>query len=164
MNLKTDIYVDNEKKGLDSSLRFVMIEVKNIPGILNRVVSLMRRKRYNLEEVSVSFDQQDHAYMIFAIDGAIHDVNQIVEQIRKLYDVYNAYDITHKYDTLYHLTDVEINNEADLKLCPIKADKIITKEDKTYALFITNLQDSTKLLKFLNEEKFKYVRRVFGLT
>ncbi len=70
MNNTLDIYAD-ERMNLEHSLRFIYIKCKNVVGILNRVASLMRRKRYNMEEVSVFFDQENTAHMLIAIDGRL---------------------------------------------------------------------------------------------
>lgn len=174
---KIDIYAD-ELMDREHSLRYIHIVAKDVIGILNRIASLMRRKRYNMEEVSVSFDDQGRAHFVVAIDGRLHDVQHVIQQLLKLYDVYEAYDATHHYDRLYNAVYVQVSSEEDFKLFPVQPAKVVTLENLhdpqsvqdlgntpggLYGIFIVSMQETPALMQFLHEENYPYRRRVMGL-
>lgn len=87
----TDIYTTDEHGQNQHSMRHISIQVSNVTGILNRVLSLMRRKRYNMEKVVVNFDRKNNtAEIILAMDAKTHDINHVIQQIRKLHDVHGV--------------------------------------------------------------------------
>jgi len=91
----TDIYTTDEQAEKQHSMRYISITVTNATGILNRILSLMRRKRYNMEEVVVTFDRKNNkAEIVLAMDARAHDINHVIQQIRKLHDVHSVKDIT----------------------------------------------------------------------
>ena len=93
----TDIYTVDEKEQKEHSMRYISITVSNVTGILNRIMSLMRRKRFNIEELTVTFDRKNNkAEIILAMDARTHDINHVIQQIRKLHDVHSVEDITKK--------------------------------------------------------------------
>jgi len=91
----TDIYTTDEKAQKEHSMRYISVTVNNVTGILNRIVSLMRRKRFNIEELKVTFDRKNNtAEIILAMDARAHDINHVIQQIRKLHDVHAVKDTT----------------------------------------------------------------------
>lgn len=162
MNQNVDIYSD-EALGADHSLRYLHIIARNVVGILNRIASLMRRRRYNMEEVSVSFDGQGRAHIVIAIDGRLHDVNHVIQQLRKLYDIYDVYDATHEHGRLYHAVFVQVKDESRFDTFPIAPDKVVEMEDGLHGIFTLPLEEMPTLLRFLDEEKIPYWRRIMGI-
>lgn len=162
MNAKLDIYSD-EKISLEHSLRFLHVTTKNVVGVLNRVASLMRRKRYNMEEVSVSFDLEGKAHMIIAIDGRLIDVQHAIKLIRKLYDVYAVEDITHKYNRIYNVVHVEVKDEEVFEKFPMYPERMVHQENAVQGIFIVSLEETTDFMRFLLEGSYKYSRQILGL-
>lgn len=162
MNPTLDIYSD-EKLSLEHSLRFLHVTTKNVVGVLNRVASLMRRKRYNMEEVSVAFDLEGKAHMIIAIDGRLIDVQHAIKLVRKLYDVYAVEDITHKYNRIYNVVHVEVKEEEEFQQFPSYPERIVYQEDCMKGIFILSLEETTDFMRFLLEGKYNYSRQILGL-
>ena len=157
-----DIYTpENLEK--EHSMRFIHIIARNVIGILNRIASLMRRKRYNMEEVSVAFDDQGFAHITIAVDGRIIDVSQAMEQILKLHDVMEVSDATDQRDKLYDALYVRGRSKNDFTDFPIKPVRMICEDDVCSGVFIISLDESLTFMKFLRERKFSYVRRVLSL-
>lgn len=160
----TDIYTDDEKKQVAHSMRYISITVNNVTGILNRIMSLMRRKRYNMEEVSVTFDRKrKQADIILALDARINDVNHIIQQIRKLYDVHGVDDITEEAGKLFHILDVKLKNKDELESFPFKPEKTVNRQKQLFGLFIVPLPELSKFTDFLKKGKYEYGERVMGL-
>ena len=157
-----DIYSD-EHISQERSFRYIHIITKNVIGILSRISSLMRRKRYNMEEVSVSFDDQGRAHMIVAIDGRLHDVHHVIEQVRRLYDVIDVYDTTHQREHLFFAIYVTVPSERDFKLFPMQPNRIVELDGVVKGIFTVSLEDVATLMDYILEEKFPYIRRIMGL-
>jgi len=153
------------------SLRYIHIIAKNVVGILNRIASLMRRKRYNMEEVSVSFDDQNLAHMIIAVDGNLIDIELVIHQINKLHDVFEVYDATHLQDKLFNGVYVQVSNRNDFKKFPIQPLNITEEKNITGVMvekvitgvFMIKLEEAAEFYNFLNKRKYKYIRRVLSL-
>lgn len=91
----TDIYTTDEHAQKEHSMRYLSVTVSNVTGILNRIMSLMRRKRFNIEELTATFDRKNNkTEIILAMDAQTHDINHVIQQIRKLHDVHGVADIT----------------------------------------------------------------------
>ena len=160
---KVDIYSE-ETQSEEHYIRFIMIECKHVVGILNRVASLMRRKRYNMEEVSVSFDSKGRARIIVAIDGKVHDIHHIMAQLKKLYDVYDAYDATYEYENIYHVVCVKAKTQVDFANYPFPPDRYLKIKNGIKGVFLVSLEQMPKLLSTLEELKHPYARRLVGIN
>ncbi|MBU1177946.1 acetolactate synthase small subunit [Patescibacteria group bacterium] len=66
----------------------VLLWVENKPGVLSKIASLCRRRRYNIDSLTVSTSHQpgvSHMTIVFAEEGI--KIQQIVNQINKLVEV-----------------------------------------------------------------------------
>lgn len=69
--------------------------VENRPGVLNRVVSLFRRRNFNLDSLTVGRTHKDHiSRMTIVVDGAKVTGRQIVSNLFKLINVIDVRDVT----------------------------------------------------------------------
>lgn len=159
---KTDIY-SVETGDLDHSLRYIHITVRHVVGILNRIASLMRRKRYNMEEVSVSFDDQEKAHIIVAVDGRLLDVQHVIEQLRKLHDVYEVSDVTHELDRLFMAFYVDVEKATEFEKFPLEPGRIVELDGEVKGVFIVPMADTAKFIRFLSEGEYPYRRRIMTL-
>lgn len=162
--MATDIY-SSEKQETEHSMRYISIRVNNVTGVLNRIMSLMRRKRYNMEEVSVTFDRkQKQADIILALDARMNDVNHVIQQIRKLYDVHTVTDITGEENKVLHVFDVKMKDESALKSFPRQPEKTIQRREGFYGIFMVPLREVAEFQRFLKQKKLSCGERVMGLV
>lgn len=64
------------------------------PGVLNRVVSLVRRRNFNIESLTVGHSETPGiSRMTLVVDAA--DVEQIIKQLYRLIEVLKVSDVTH---------------------------------------------------------------------
>lgn len=159
---KHDIY-SIDHGDLEHSLRYIHITSRNVVGMLNRVASLMRRNRYNMEEVSVSFDDEKKAHIIVAVDGRLIDVQHAIEQLRKLHDVFEVVDVTGDADRLFMAFYVEVDKEAEFKKFSIEPGRIVELDGKVKGVFIVPLADTASFIRFLREGDYHYRRRIMTL-
>ena len=69
--------------------------VENKPGVLNRMVSLFRRRGFNIESLVVGRSELPHlSRMTIVVDGGAAIVEQVRKQLEKIVDVVKVSDIT----------------------------------------------------------------------
>src|SRR5215210_7715979 len=69
--------------------------VEDQPGVLNRVMSLFRRRMFNAESVTVGASEQPGlSRMTFVVHGDDETVEQVSKQLYKLLEVLKVTDIT----------------------------------------------------------------------
>ncbi len=69
--------------------------VEDKPGVLNRMVSLFRRRGFNIESIAVGHSELAHlSRMTIIVNGANTMVEQVRKQLEKIIDVVKVSDIT----------------------------------------------------------------------
>lgn len=69
--------------------------VEDKPGVLNRMVSLFRRRRYNIESLAVGHSETPGiSRMTFVVEGDDRVIEQLKKQLEKLVNVIEVRDIT----------------------------------------------------------------------
>ena len=69
--------------------------VEDRPGVLNRMVSLFRRRGFNIESIAVGNSELPHlSRMTIVVDGATTTVEQVRKQLDKIVDVIRVSDIS----------------------------------------------------------------------
>lgn len=69
--------------------------VRDRPGVLNRVVSLFRRRGFNIESIAVGPCEEDGIYRVtIGVIGSDAEVEQVRKQWEKVIDVIKVLDIT----------------------------------------------------------------------
>jgi len=69
--------------------------MQNQPGVLNRVVSLFRRRAFNIDSLTVGrTERSDISRMTVVVDGENTDVEQVIKQLYKVIEVLKVSEIT----------------------------------------------------------------------
>ena len=69
--------------------------VENHPGVLNRVVSLLRRRSFNIESITVGHSEQPGiSRMTIVVNAREDEVEQVGKQLYKLMEVLKVTDVT----------------------------------------------------------------------
>ncbi len=69
--------------------------LRDQPGVLNRAVSLFRRRGFNIESLTVGHSEQPGiSRMTLVVDGDNTSVEQVIKQLYKLIDVLKVSDVT----------------------------------------------------------------------
>jgi len=69
--------------------------VEDKPGVLSRVITLFRRRNFNIESISVGHTEiQDISRMTLVVDGAKTQVEQVTKQLYKVINVRKVSDVT----------------------------------------------------------------------
>lgn len=69
--------------------------VEDQPGVMNRVVSLFRRRGFNIESITVGQTETPHlSRMTIVVDASNVEVDQVIKQLYKLLEVLKITDLT----------------------------------------------------------------------
>jgi acetolactate synthase-1/3 small subunit len=69
--------------------------VRDRPGVLNRVASLMRARNFNIESLAVGHTERpDISRMTITLRGDDYGVEQMTKQLYRLVDVLKVQDVT----------------------------------------------------------------------
>jgi acetolactate synthase-1/3 small subunit len=68
--------------------------VQDKPGVLNRMVSLFRRRGFNIDSIAVGHSEVPHLSRVtIVVNGTIATVEQVRKQLDKLIDVVKVFDL-----------------------------------------------------------------------
>jgi acetolactate synthase regulatory subunit len=158
-----DVY-PNESIQRESALCYISIVAPNIIGILNRISSLMRRKRYNMEEVSVAFDQDNMAHFLIAIDSNEHDIEQVMNQLDKLHDVVSVENVSDRTDKLFYAIYVDSTEKHVFNAFPFPPVDVVKLEEGFKGVFMVNLEKIGIFSQYLRASNLSYVKRILSLV
>jgi len=83
--------------------------VQDKPGVLNRMVSLFRRRSFNIESIAVGHSELPHLSRVtIIVNGSTAMVEQVRKQLDKLIDVVKVFDITNENVTSRELALVKV--------------------------------------------------------
>jgi acetolactate synthase-1/3 small subunit len=83
--------------------------VEDHPGVLNRVVSLMRRRSFNIDSITVGHSEQPGVSRItIVLHGDPYDVEQVSKQLYKLMEVLKVTDLSESACVAHELAMVKV--------------------------------------------------------
>ena len=92
------------------SLHTLVVYLEDEPGALNRVVSLFRRRGYNIESLSVGHtEEQNVSRMTLAVRGEDEIVEQMTKQLYKLLEVIKVADVTEESTLIREMAMIKVN-------------------------------------------------------
>ena len=75
--------------------RTVVALMEDHPGVLNRVVSVLRRRSFNIDSLTVGHtDQAGISRMTIVVDGNDEVIEQVVKQLYRIIDVVKVSDVS----------------------------------------------------------------------
>jgi acetolactate synthase I/III small subunit len=76
-------------------LHTIVALVENRPGVLNKIASKWRQRAFNIESLTVGHSEvAGLSRMTFTVDGASHDIEQVMKQLYKVIEVVKISDVT----------------------------------------------------------------------
>jgi len=83
--------------------------VEDKPGVLNRMVSLFRRRGFNIDSIAVGHSEVPHLSRVtIVVNGSTAMVEQVRKQLDKLVDVVKVSDITGDKITIRELALIKV--------------------------------------------------------
>lgn len=117
------------------------------PGVLNRVVSLLRRRGYNIESLTVGHSEikgVSRLTMVVSGDDAV--IEQVVKQLYKLIEVVKVTDLSEERAVIRELALVKVNATAStrgelMQIADIYRGKIVDLASDSVMIEITGAED-----------------------
>jgi acetolactate synthase-1/3 small subunit len=99
--------------------RTVVAIMEDRPGVLNRVVSVLRRRSFNIDSLTVGHtDQPGISRMTIVVDGNDEVIEQVVKQLYKIIDVIKVSDVSDEKIVAHELALIKVattsSNRAEI--------------------------------------------------
>ncbi|MBR2878285.1 MAG: acetolactate synthase small subunit [Clostridia bacterium] len=135
--------------------RYTMaVLVSNKFGVLNRVTSMFRRRRFNINALTVSeTESAQYSRITVIFEGDDVEKQQLVNQLQKLPDVSAIRDLVPETSVSCELMLIKMENNAETRDEIITAAKAFGAQTVDYtreAMVFQVTADSTKIDEFIN--------------
>ena len=95
-------------------LHTLVILVEDIPGVLNRVASLFRRRAYNIESLTVGHtDMEGISRMTVTVEGDQSHIERLTAYLYKLVNVIQIEDLTDKHLVSRDLALIKVSTASE---------------------------------------------------
>jgi acetolactate synthase-1/3 small subunit len=140
--------------------------VNDKPGVLNRMVSLFRRRGFNIDSIAVGHSEVPHLSRVtIIVNGTTATVEQVRKQLDKLIDVVKIFDITSDKITGRELALVKVKASSAtrseiIEIADIFRANIVDVASDSLTVEITGDEDKIEsMLKLLHGFGIKEIAR-----
>lgn len=126
--------------------------VRNRPGVLNRVASLLRARSFNIESLAVGHTENpDVSRMTIALKGDDYGVEQVSKQLYRLIDVLKVQDVSAERRVEHELALIKVRatngNRAEiLKLVELSRGRVVDVAADSVVVEATGSPDEVEAL------------------
>ena len=128
--------------------------VRNKYGVLNRVTSLFRRRRFNISALTVSeTESNDYSRITVVFDGEENEKQKLISQLYKLPDVCSIRDLLPDNSVSCELLLIKMENDSQSRddiLTAAKAFDAKTVDYNREAMVFQLTADSQRIDEFIN--------------
>ena len=122
--------------------------VRNQFGVLNRLTSMFRRRRFNISSITASeTESSDYSRITFSFDGEENGKQQLINQLYKLPDVCSIKELTNQNSLNCELMLIKLKND------PASRDEIHSAAEAFKAETVDYSRDSIVLRLIGNGDK-----------
>ena len=121
--------------------------VEDHPGVLNRVVSLMRRRSFNIDSITVGHSEQPGiSRMTIVVTGETHEVEQVSKQLYKLMEVLKVMDLPETGVVSHEMAMIKVvakpqSRQEILQIAQIYDAKVVDASPTTLMLEATGSEE-----------------------
>ena len=140
--------------------------VQDKPGVLNRMVSLFRRRGFNIDSIAVGHSEVAHLSRVtIVVNGTTATVEQVRKQLDKLIDVVKVFDITGEKLTGRELALVKVKASSSsrsdiIEIADIFRANIVDVASDSLTIEVTGDEDKIEsMLKLLHGFGIKEIAR-----
>ena len=129
------------------SLRTFIAHVEDLPGVLNRVVSLMRRRNYNIESLTVGRTAREAvSRMTIVLEADADAARRIEANLYKLVNVLSVEDVTDAATVVRELALVKVRADGKvrsevIRLCEVFRARVVDVGTEALVAEITGTAD-----------------------
>lgn len=128
--------------------------VEDKPGVLNRMVSLFRRRGFNISSIAVgSSESSEFARVTFVVDGSLTMVEQVRKQLlAKVVEIVKVADITDEDIVVRELALIKVRASAGdsrneiIQIVDIFRADIVDVSQESLTIAVTGTEDKVKSL------------------
>lgn len=121
--------------------------VEDLPGVLNRVTSLFRRRAYNIDSLTVGRTDVEGVSRITIVMQADETIARLVEaNLYKLVNVLRVEDVTHEATVVRDLALIKVATDAEtraqvLQICDVFRARVVDVAPAAVIVEITGTED-----------------------
>lgn len=125
----------------------LVVQVEDQPGVLNRVVSLMRRRSFNIDSITVGHSEiPGVSRMTIVVTGEDGDVEQVGKQLYKLMEVLKVTDLDETGCVARELALIKVAAKAQhrseiLQIAQIYGARVLDASPSTLLLETTGTEE-----------------------
>ena len=140
------------KTGAAPIARTFIVDVEDRPGVLNRVVSLFRRRNYNIESLAVGRTERPGISRITLVVRADADTADRIEaNLYKLVNVLQVQDISEAPSIVRELAFIKVRASHEqrgevLRLCDLFRARVVDLHSASMTIEITGAQEKVHRL------------------
>jgi acetolactate synthase-1/3 small subunit len=130
----------------------LVVLVEDHPGVLNRVVSLLRRRSFNIDSITVGHSEQPGvSRMTIMVRGKAEDIEQAGKQLYKLLEVIKVTDVTDLNCVAHEMAMIKVAAKAQhrqeiLLIAQIYDAKVVDATPSTLMLEATGSEEKIDAL------------------
>lgn len=95
---------------MNQNTHILVALVEDQPGVLNRITSLFRRRRFNINSLTVGqTEKKGLSRMTIVVDSSSTNVEQVIKQMYKIVNVLKVSDVTKDETVLREIALIKIN-------------------------------------------------------
>jgi acetolactate synthase-1/3 small subunit len=103
-------------EGIEGELRIISAQVEDRPGVLFKVTSLIRRRGFNIETITVGGTEKEHISRItITMKCDVRVVEQLIKQLSKIPDVMKISELTPAESVYRELAVVKVSAQEPSK-------------------------------------------------
>lgn len=135
--------------------------VEDVPGVLNRIASLFRRRNFNIESLTVGRSEQPGASRLtVVVDSTEHGARLVEANLYKLVNVLRVDDLTHKPALMRELGLVKVTVTPEtraqiLQLTDVFRARVVDVDEESLVIEVTGTPEKIG--------KFEMVLRPYGI-
>lgn len=135
--------------------------VEDVPGVLNRVASLFRRRNFNIDSLTVGRTEQPGvSRLTVVVDASEHGARLVEANLYKLVNVLRVDDLTHKAALNRELALVKVRVAPEsraqvLQLVEVFRARVVDVDEETLVIEVTGTPEKIG--------KFEMVMRPYGI-
>ena len=139
----------------------LVVLVEDQPGVLNRVVSLMRRRSFNIDSITVGHSEQaGYSRMTLMVNGEDDEIEQAGKQLYKLLEVLKVTDLSAEEAMTREMVMVKVAAKGSVRsevvqVADIYGARVLDATPSSLMIEATGTEDEI--------DSFLAMMRVFGI-
>lgn len=136
--------------------------VEDVPGVLNRIASLFRRRNFNIDSLTVGRTEQTGvSRLTVVVEATEHGARLVEANLYKLVNVLRVDDLTHKSAMMRELGLVKVSVTPQtraqvLQLVDVFRARVVDVDEQSVVIEVTGTPEKIT--------KFELVLRPYGIT